>query len=415
MAELTDDRRIREVVRERYAAAAAPRRESASARASGEGGSECCGAARSPAAARAACSAAACTTTRLAPTRPTAAVEASLGCGVPTAVADLHEGETVLDLGSGAGADVLISARRVGPTGRAIGLDMTDEMLELARANAARRGRRERRVRQGLYRGASAARRVGRRRHLQLRDQPLGRQAARAARGGAGAAARRAFRGLRRDRRRGHGRRDPRGHGRMDRLHRRRAHPRRVRGALSDAGLVDVEVIETHRVHEHAASAIIRARTSRDRRSRSTRRSSSSSRWEREPWSSQEVDLSADRASWEAMRGDRARCRSVGALVADRRRGADHDPVHRPRAGRRRRGGDGLPRQPAGRRGPPPPVLRALPGRGHRRSRRDRGPRGPARGSTSATPSGASSTRRSSRPTSGSSRTRATAAPRSSS
>ncbi|MFA9270964.1 MAG: arsenite methyltransferase [Baekduiaceae bacterium] len=68
------------------------------------------------------------------------AVGASLGCGVPTAVADLHAGETVLDLGSGAGADVLISARRVGPTGRAIGLDMTDEMLELARANAAAAG-----------------------------------------------------------------------------------------------------------------------------------------------------------------------------------------------------------------------------------------------------------------------------------
>jgi SAM-dependent methyltransferase len=71
---------------------------------------------------------------------PKAAVEASLGCGVPTAVADLHEGETVLDLGSGAGADVLISARRVGTSGRAIGLDMTDEMLELARANAAEAG-----------------------------------------------------------------------------------------------------------------------------------------------------------------------------------------------------------------------------------------------------------------------------------
>jgi arsenite methyltransferase len=68
---------------------------------------------------------------------PEAAVKASLGCGVPTAVADLHEGETVLDLGSGAGADVLISARRVGAAGRAIGLDMTDEMLALARANAA--------------------------------------------------------------------------------------------------------------------------------------------------------------------------------------------------------------------------------------------------------------------------------------
>jgi arsenite methyltransferase len=74
------------------------------------------------------------------PGAPEAAVSASLGCGVPTAVADLHEGETVLDLGSGAGADVLISARRVGPTGRAIGIDMTDEMLDLARRNAADAG-----------------------------------------------------------------------------------------------------------------------------------------------------------------------------------------------------------------------------------------------------------------------------------
>ena len=71
---------------------------------------------------------------------PAAAVAASLGCGVPTAAADLRAGETVLDLGSGAGADVLISARRVGPTGRAIGLDMTGEMLALARANAADAG-----------------------------------------------------------------------------------------------------------------------------------------------------------------------------------------------------------------------------------------------------------------------------------
>jgi ubiquinone/menaquinone biosynthesis C-methylase UbiE len=68
------------------------------------------------------------------------AVAASLGCGVPTAVADLRPGETVLDLGSGAGADVLISARRVAPTGKAIGLDMTDEMLYLARANAEKQG-----------------------------------------------------------------------------------------------------------------------------------------------------------------------------------------------------------------------------------------------------------------------------------
>jgi len=71
---------------------------------------------------------------------PEAAVNASLGCGVPTAVADLSDGETVLDLGSGAGADVLISARRVAPSGRAIGLDMTDEMLERARENAREAG-----------------------------------------------------------------------------------------------------------------------------------------------------------------------------------------------------------------------------------------------------------------------------------
>ena len=79
---------------------------------------------------------------------------------MPTAVADLHEGETVLDLGSGAGADVLISARRVGPTGKAIGIDMTDEMLDLARANAGEGGRGQRRVHQGLPRRPPAPRRV---------------------------------------------------------------------------------------------------------------------------------------------------------------------------------------------------------------------------------------------------------------
>ena len=71
---------------------------------------------------------------------PAAAMLASLGCGNPVAVADLHPGETVLDLGSGGGVDVLLSARRVGPSGFAYGLDMTDEMLELARANAAKSG-----------------------------------------------------------------------------------------------------------------------------------------------------------------------------------------------------------------------------------------------------------------------------------
>jgi SAM-dependent methyltransferase len=68
---------------------------------------------------------------------PDAAVLASLGCGNPTAVAELRDGETVLDLGSGGGIDVILSARRVGPTGHAYGLDMTKEMLELARRNAA--------------------------------------------------------------------------------------------------------------------------------------------------------------------------------------------------------------------------------------------------------------------------------------
>lgn len=71
---------------------------------------------------------------------PEAAVAASLGCGNPTAVAELASGETVLDLGSGGGIDVLLSARRVGPTGFAYGLDMTTEMLDLARRNAAEAG-----------------------------------------------------------------------------------------------------------------------------------------------------------------------------------------------------------------------------------------------------------------------------------
>jgi arsenite methyltransferase len=142
MAEVTEtDAEIREKVRERYAAAASAVKDATS--------TGCCGG-------EAGCvSDAAFTDPDMsnfdrdgnevfghtlyadeADAAPRAAVEASLGCGVPTAVADLHEGETVLDLGSGAGADVLIAARRVGQTGRAIGLDMTDEMLELARTNA---------------------------------------------------------------------------------------------------------------------------------------------------------------------------------------------------------------------------------------------------------------------------------------
>src|SRR5579863_4593958 len=71
---------------------------------------------------------------------PETAVLASLGCGNPTALAELKPGETVLDLGSGGGIDVLLSAKRVGPTGKAFGLDMTDEMLALANENKAKAG-----------------------------------------------------------------------------------------------------------------------------------------------------------------------------------------------------------------------------------------------------------------------------------
>ena len=118
---------IRQVVKERYGEAA---RKVATA------GSSCCGA-------KASCGDP--ITSNLyddAETRglPEAAVLASLGCGNPTALAELNPGEVVLDLGSGGGIDVLLSARRVGPTGRAYGLDMTDEMLALANENKRRAG-----------------------------------------------------------------------------------------------------------------------------------------------------------------------------------------------------------------------------------------------------------------------------------
>jgi arsenite methyltransferase len=132
MADLTTD--IRERVRERYAAAAV------SATEPGASGGCGCGPVSTADAAGVEVFGGALYEGAEADGAPASAVAASLGCGVPTAVADLNEGETVLDLGSGAGADVLISARRVGPTGKAIGLDMTDEMLDLARANAAEAG-----------------------------------------------------------------------------------------------------------------------------------------------------------------------------------------------------------------------------------------------------------------------------------
>ncbi len=136
---------IKDIVREKYAAAALRVGASAggaccgtqNALADAVGGS-CCGAQAEPAGASAISGAlyGVDETSAL----PEAAVLASLGCGNPTALAELKAGETVLDLGSGGGIDVLLSARRVGPQGKAYGLDMTDEMLALARDNQRKAG-----------------------------------------------------------------------------------------------------------------------------------------------------------------------------------------------------------------------------------------------------------------------------------
>jgi arsenite methyltransferase len=191
---------------------------------------------------------------------PKAAVEASLGCGVPTAVADLHEGDTVLDLGSGAGADVLISARRVGPTGRAIGLDMTDEMLELARANAVEAGVDNAEFIRGY-----------------IEEMPLGDESVDVVISNCvinlAADKRRVLREAARVLRPG-GRfavsdiiadedMDPATRADMQQWTGCIAGALteiEFRAALADAGLTDIEVRETHRVHRHAGAAIVRAR-----------------------------------------------------------------------------------------------------------------------------------------------------------
>jgi len=125
-----DTENIKEVVREKYGQAALRVQT---------GGSSCCGAS---AALDGCCDPITSDLYDAAQTLqiPESALKASLGCGNPTALAQLTEGETVLDLGSGGGIDVLLSAQRVGPTGKAYGLDMTDEMLALARENQRKAG-----------------------------------------------------------------------------------------------------------------------------------------------------------------------------------------------------------------------------------------------------------------------------------
>ena len=126
---MTTQRDIKETVRERYAQSARRVTEKAS-------DASCCG----PSTAEESTISSNLYTTDELQGLPQDAVVASLGCGNPVAMAELHEGETVLDLGSGGGIDVLLSARRVGPAGKAYGLDMTDEMLALARENQRKAG-----------------------------------------------------------------------------------------------------------------------------------------------------------------------------------------------------------------------------------------------------------------------------------
>jgi arsenite methyltransferase len=224
MAELTPATPdgIREAVRERYAAAAGRLPQA---------GSACCGPSSSP-----------------------------LGCGNPTAVADLEEGEVVLDFGSGDGTDVLLAARRVGPAGRAYGLDMTDEMLDLARSNQRQAGVRNAEFLKGTIEA------------IPLPDDSVDviisncvinlsgdksrvfTEAARVVRPGGRLAVTDIVA-------------DPE----MDEATRRDMEQwtgciagaltaEEFRAGLEGAGFTDVEIVETHRVHDQAGSAIVRAR-----------------------------------------------------------------------------------------------------------------------------------------------------------
>ena len=164
---------------------------------------------------------------------PEGALRASLGCGNPLAVAELHPGQTVLDLGSGGGLDVLLSARRVAPGGTAYGLDASPDMLALARANAAAAGVTNATLPARPHRGHPAARPARGRGHLQLRHQPVHRQATRPRRGIPGPAARRAAGRQRRHRRRRHRPRPARRRRAAGRLPQRRSDQARICAACS--------------------------------------------------------------------------------------------------------------------------------------------------------------------------------------
>jgi ubiquinone/menaquinone biosynthesis C-methylase UbiE len=191
---------------------------------------------------------------------PDTALMASLGCGNPTAMAELHAGETVLDLGSGGGIDVLLSARRVGPTGTAYGLDMTDEMLDLARANQAKAGVENVHWLKGHIEAiplpAETVDVVLSNCVINLStDKPqVLRETARVLKPGGRFAVS-----------------DVIADHDMDAATRAdlAQYVGCIAGALTreeyvryltDAGLTDIEITETHRVHEHAGSAIVRAR-----------------------------------------------------------------------------------------------------------------------------------------------------------
>ena len=260
MAELTSPDEIREAVRERYAAAA--RGVGVPGDDSGCCGSErSCGCGGSPLGeAERQVFGAGLYAEEQRTALPDAATMASLGCGNPTAVAELRAGETVLDLGSGGGIDVLLSAQRVGPTGMAYGLDMTDEMLALARHNQRDAGIENAEFLRGTIEAiplADASVDVIISNcviNLSGDKRRVFREAARVLRPGGRFAVTDVIA-------------DPA----MDAATRRdmRQWTGCVAGALTgeefreeleQAGFEQIEILETHRVHEHAASAIVRAR-----------------------------------------------------------------------------------------------------------------------------------------------------------